>query len=228
MGPGGGGGRPRHVLPDPSLGDLSEQLDLQLLPATPTEPISETPQATPTEQSRSLATYRRGPSGTLNRRHPKKQPEKPMHTLRRHVQNSATRASPRPRSTRIASPAMPITRTDKRGRLHDDHDRDRPLTDGGPTLVAVTAVTGDTHLTTHDLEQKRAYEAAKAGIDNYAYHLHGNNSYWTACARRHRPHRGQSLRLDREQTSRSRRYRSRIRDRTASLDDAVQIYPVQH
>jgi type II secretory pathway pseudopilin PulG len=49
------------------------------------------------------------------------------------------------------------------------------------TLVAVTAVTGDTHLTTHDLEQKRAYEAAKAGIDNYAYHLHGNNSYWTAC-----------------------------------------------
>jgi type II secretory pathway pseudopilin PulG len=50
------------------------------------------------------------------------------------------------------------------------------------TLVAVTAVTGDTHLTTHDLEQKRAYEAAKAGIDNYAYHLHGNNSYWTACA----------------------------------------------
>jgi type II secretory pathway pseudopilin PulG len=49
-------------------------------------------------------------------------------------------------------------------------------------LVAVTAVSGDTHLTTHDLEQKRAYEAAKAGIDNYAYHLHGNNSYWTACA----------------------------------------------
>ena len=50
------------------------------------------------------------------------------------------------------------------------------------TLVAVTAVTGDTHLTTHDLEQKRAYEAAKSGIDNYAYHLHGNNSYWTSCA----------------------------------------------
>lgn len=50
------------------------------------------------------------------------------------------------------------------------------------TLVAVTAVAGDTHLTTHDLEQKRAYEAAKAGIDNYAYHLHANNSYWTSCA----------------------------------------------
>jgi hypothetical protein len=49
-------------------------------------------------------------------------------------------------------------------------------------LVAVTAVTGDNHLTAHDLEQKRAYEAAKAGIDNYAYHLHANNSYWASCA----------------------------------------------
>jgi type II secretory pathway pseudopilin PulG len=49
-------------------------------------------------------------------------------------------------------------------------------------LVAVTAVTGDSGLTAHDLAQKQAYEAAKAGIDNYAYHLHANNSYWTSCA----------------------------------------------
>ncbi len=49
-------------------------------------------------------------------------------------------------------------------------------------LVAVTAVNGDTHLTVHDLQQKQAYEAAKAGIDDYAYHLHANNSYWTSCA----------------------------------------------
>jgi len=49
-------------------------------------------------------------------------------------------------------------------------------------LVAVTAVTGDNHLTARDFEQKRAYEAAKSGIDNYAYHLHANNSYWTSCA----------------------------------------------
>ncbi len=49
-------------------------------------------------------------------------------------------------------------------------------------LVAVTAVNGDSHLTVHDLKQKQAYEAAKAGIDDYAYHLHANNSYWTACA----------------------------------------------
>ena len=49
-------------------------------------------------------------------------------------------------------------------------------------LVAVTAVNGDSHLTVRDLRQKQAYEAAKAGIDDYAYHLHANNSYWTACA----------------------------------------------
>ena len=49
-------------------------------------------------------------------------------------------------------------------------------------LVAVTAVNGDSHLTAHDLKQKQAYEAAKAGIDDYAYHLHANNSYWTSCA----------------------------------------------
>jgi len=49
-------------------------------------------------------------------------------------------------------------------------------------LVAVTAVNGDSHLTIHDLRQKQSYEAAKAGIDDYAYHLHANNSYWTGCA----------------------------------------------
>jgi Tfp pilus assembly protein PilX len=48
-------------------------------------------------------------------------------------------------------------------------------------VVAVTAVNGDTHLTRYDLNQKQAYEAAKAGIDDYAYHLHAENSYWTHC-----------------------------------------------
>ena len=48
-------------------------------------------------------------------------------------------------------------------------------------LVAVTAVNGDSHLTALDLQQKQAYEAAKSGIDNYAYHLHANTSYWTSC-----------------------------------------------
>jgi type II secretory pathway pseudopilin PulG len=48
-------------------------------------------------------------------------------------------------------------------------------------LVAVTAVSGDSHLTGRDLNRKQAYEAAKAGIDEYAYHLHTNNGYWTEC-----------------------------------------------
>jgi type II secretory pathway pseudopilin PulG len=48
-------------------------------------------------------------------------------------------------------------------------------------LVAVTAVNGDSQLSTRDLLQKQAYEAAKAGVDNYAYHLHADNSYWTSC-----------------------------------------------
>ena len=43
------------------------------------------------------------------------------------------------------------------------------------------AVTGDAQLTGHDLSQKQAYEAAKAGIDQYAYHLHSENGYWAKC-----------------------------------------------
>ena len=50
------------------------------------------------------------------------------------------------------------------------------------TLVAVTAVSGDTHLTVRDAQQKQAYEAAKAGIDDYAYRLHANTAYWTQCS----------------------------------------------
>lgn len=48
-------------------------------------------------------------------------------------------------------------------------------------LVAVTAVGGDVHLTGHDADRKRAYEAAKAGIDDYAYNLHVDNGYWAKC-----------------------------------------------
>jgi hypothetical protein len=42
-------------------------------------------------------------------------------------------------------------------------------------LVAVTAVNGDSHSGAYDFKQKQA------GIDDYAYHLHANNSYWTTC-----------------------------------------------
>lgn len=48
-------------------------------------------------------------------------------------------------------------------------------------LVAVTAVGSETNFSAYDLNQKRAYEAAKAGIDDYAYHLHTDNGYWSKC-----------------------------------------------
>lgn len=48
-------------------------------------------------------------------------------------------------------------------------------------LVAVTAVNGDVHQTTNDLAHKQAFEAAKAGIDDYAFHLHANGNYWGLC-----------------------------------------------
>lgn len=48
-------------------------------------------------------------------------------------------------------------------------------------LVAVTAVGSETNLSSYDLNQKRAYEAAKAGIDDYAYNLHTDNGYWAKC-----------------------------------------------
>ncbi len=49
-------------------------------------------------------------------------------------------------------------------------------------LVAVTAVNGDAQLTSRDLMRKQAYEAAKAGIDEYAFRLHTNTGYWAKCA----------------------------------------------
>jgi hypothetical protein len=48
-------------------------------------------------------------------------------------------------------------------------------------LAAVTAVEGDIHLTRNDLDHKQAYEAAKAGIDDYSFHLNEDTSYWTKC-----------------------------------------------
>jgi Tfp pilus assembly protein PilX len=49
------------------------------------------------------------------------------------------------------------------------------------SLVAVAAVSGDLHLTRNDLDRKRAYEAAKAGISDYLFHLQKETSYWTHC-----------------------------------------------
>ncbi|HET6997391.1 MAG TPA: hypothetical protein VFI03_02290 [Solirubrobacterales bacterium] len=50
------------------------------------------------------------------------------------------------------------------------------------SVVGVAAVSGDLHLTRNDLDQKRAYEAAKAGVNDYLFHLHEETDYWTRCA----------------------------------------------
>lgn len=50
-------------------------------------------------------------------------------------------------------------------------------------LVAVSAVSGDINPTGRDLQRKRAYEAAKAGINDYSFHLHGDNGYWAKCTK---------------------------------------------
>jgi len=49
--------------------------------------------------------------------------------------------------------------------------------------VAVTAVNGSAQITGRDLARKQAYEAALAGINEYAFHLHANSAYWTECTK---------------------------------------------
>jgi type II secretory pathway pseudopilin PulG len=48
--------------------------------------------------------------------------------------------------------------------------------------AAATAVNGDLGLTRRDLDTKRAYEAAQAGIGDYQFHLNADTNYWTHCA----------------------------------------------
>ena len=47
--------------------------------------------------------------------------------------------------------------------------------------ATVTAVNGDISLTGRDLDQKRAYEAAQAGLADYSFHLNKDNGYWAKC-----------------------------------------------
>ena len=49
------------------------------------------------------------------------------------------------------------------------------------SLVIVAAVTGDLQQTRNDLDHRRAFEAAKAGVNDYIFHLHKENNYWTHC-----------------------------------------------
>ncbi len=68
--------------------------------------------------------------------------------------------------------------------------------EGGYTLIAVLGATflvtllvtaalaatnDDQRLISLDLEQKRAYAAAQAGVADYTYHLNNDSGYWTRC-----------------------------------------------
>ena len=47
--------------------------------------------------------------------------------------------------------------------------------------AAIVAVLNDTDLSRNDLDQKRAYAAAQAGIAQYNYDLNQNPNYWENC-----------------------------------------------
>ncbi len=47
--------------------------------------------------------------------------------------------------------------------------------------VAIAATNDDQQLLRRDIAQKRAYQAAQAGIADYTYHLNNDSGYWTKC-----------------------------------------------
>jgi hypothetical protein len=47
--------------------------------------------------------------------------------------------------------------------------------------AAFVAAEGDIHLTHNDLNAKKAYYAAQAGVSDYAFHLNADFNYWTYC-----------------------------------------------
>ena len=49
------------------------------------------------------------------------------------------------------------------------------------SAAALAATQGDIHLTQRDLDRKKAYAAAQAGIADFSYHLNNDNSYWAKC-----------------------------------------------
>lgn len=49
------------------------------------------------------------------------------------------------------------------------------------TVATVTAVNSDIGATARDLDRKQAYEAAQAGIAEYAYKLNNDTNYWATC-----------------------------------------------
>lgn len=54
--------------------------------------------------------------------------------------------------------------------------------------VALAATNADLGLTKRDLDDKRAYAAAQAGIADYSYHLNNDTGYWSRCTTAPAPH----------------------------------------
>ena len=48
-------------------------------------------------------------------------------------------------------------------------------------VAAVAATNSDIQLTGRSIDEKRAYEAAQAGVADYSYHLNNDNGYWARC-----------------------------------------------
>lgn len=69
----------------------------------------------------------------------------------------------------------------------DEHGFTMIMTVIGVTLVAliaavaVVAANGDSHQTARSANRQQAYEAALAGIHEYAFHLKQNQEYWATC-----------------------------------------------
>jgi hypothetical protein len=49
------------------------------------------------------------------------------------------------------------------------------------SVAAIAAASGDTHLTRYDQDDKEAYAAAEAGVNDYLGHLNVDNNYWANC-----------------------------------------------
>jgi hypothetical protein len=56
------------------------------------------------------------------------------------------------------------------------------------SVAAFTAANGDVHLSRNDEDQKRAFAAAEAGVQDYFFHLTQDNAYWAKCASPPTPH----------------------------------------
>jgi len=56
------------------------------------------------------------------------------------------------------------------------------------SVAAFAAAGGDVHLSRNDEDQKRAYAAAEAGVQDYFFHLNQDNAYWANCTSVTPPH----------------------------------------